>query len=335
MKGRVWTMALVGGLLALPMTAMGQSYTVNFTATPPSIDGSVADGEWDAAEPITGFTSHDSGDAEDSAEPTEVRALYSVDGLYVLFNCTDTDVIAGSIDSERYGAHPDDFAERIPAGDAGWTFANTDYLAIYLDPANVANDAEVDNGPDFYSYSLQMEPSNTALESLDERGLSHNYTEAGQFGGAQIKLDEPYESSDGNTYYWVGGLSWEVNGAEILDGPTDTGYVMEVFLPWSDLNAPYYLRGAEFLEGSVFVEGFATNEFATQGMLAVDGGLVTGMPTPGTVWKAQFARHSASASVQYVNWVGDTTGFVSRPFGDLVFGDAPATAVLEALQHMN
>lgn len=339
MNNKLFAPLMAGAILALPIGAMADTYTVNFTATPPTIDGVVSEGEWDAAgDWITGFTEHSSPTAEDSTEPTRVKALYSVDGIYFLFDCTDTDVVSVTVDSEYLGApQTEGMPGRVPPSDAGWTFAGTDYCAIYIDPANVSDveGEDVDN-PNFYSYSLQFEPSITANDERDARGNSHNYTEFGQFGGAWIKLDEPHTAPNGTEYFWTGGLSWELFDGKIVDGTKADGYIVEVFIPWSDLNHNYFLRGAEFVGADdVWTSDFASNEFATQGMIEVEGGAVSGMPMPGTEWKVQLCRHSASASPDYVNWVGDTGGFVSRPFGTFVFGDAPPTAVRDALQHRN
>lgn len=341
MKKTYWSLALASAVLASTVTASAQSYTVNFTATPPTIDGVASPGEWDAAEPITGFTEHSSDTPEDSAEATTVVALYSVDGLYLGYICTDTDVVSVTLGSERLGSTPEGTPGRVPAGEAGWTFAGTDYCAIYIDPANVSDDA-TDVDPSFYSYSLQFEPSMTANGEMDDMGNSYNYSEHGRFGGALVRNPNPVEV-DGTTPYWIGGLGWDIEGTRIVDGATADGYLVELFIPWSDISYPYYQAAIEFIsaDGESFYLGdwdeptVRNSVDAVMGAVRIEGGAVTGMPVPGTTWKVQLARHSASAAVTYVNWVGGTGGFVSRPFGDFVFGDAPASAVAEALMHMN
>ena len=81
---------------------------------------------------------------------------------------------------------------------------------------------------------------------------------------------------------------------------------------------------------------FPTIETAEDGTQGYPGfGCVNGMPMPGTTWKIQFSRYSETAVPAYTNWVGDTGGFVTRPFGDLVFGLASASDVREALMHLN
>lgn len=322
--------------------AFSQNYEVRFTSTPPTIDGAVSPGEWDgAASAITEFVGHDTGNPEDAQESTRVRALYSVDGLYILYECTDTDVVSIVTGSERYNGAPQGTPGQQTSGSVGWTFGGTDYLAIYIDPANVADD-RTDVDPSFYSYSLQAEPSITANQLMDDNGNSYNYTEFGRFGGARIR-NTMFPEIEGTLVMWLGGGSWEISDkTEIKDGASADGYVMEFKIAWSDLNLPYYEtyggrfisdQGVRFIDLEGIDNDLNSEETTVWGLERIPGGNVTGMPLPGTVWKVQFARHSASAAVQYVNWVGSTGGFVSRPFGSLTFGAASPSAVLDALIH--
>lgn len=337
MKKSLFAFLAISALI-LPQVVFSQSYTVNFTATPPTIDGQVSAGEWDAAESPLGsdWTSHDSATPYDEAEPTSVRVLYSVDGIYILYECVDTLVQSVTVDSERLNGSVAGTPGRVASGDAGWTFGNTDYLAIYIDPANVADD-RTDVDPGAYSYSLQAEPSMTANQEVDDQGNSYNYTEFGRYGGFRVRNPNPVDVG-GVTEYWVTGGSWEIPNSKVLDGPTSDGYVMEFFIPWKDLNYPYYEFVAdEIIDGGTILDAQDATvrqfETALWGLARVDGGDVTGMPLPGTTWKIQFCRHSASAAVQYINWVGDTGGFVSRPFGQIVFGEATATDIRDAMMH--
>jgi len=319
--------------------AGAQNYTVNFTAKPPTIDGVVSAGEWDAAAPaITGFTQHDAAVNEDPTEPTKVRVLYSVDALYILYECTDSDVVSIVTGSERFNGAPEGTPGQQTSGSVGWTFANTDYLAIYIDPANVADD-RTDVDPSFYSYSLQAEPSITAKNEMDDKGNSYNYTEFGRWGGGFVR-NTLFPTINNVPVMWFGGGSWELDKTVIKDGPTANGYVMEFKIPWTDLYCPYYEYYAGRLGGNIAeLNGIDTDlnsEAETVwGLERVEGGKVTGMPVPGTVWKVQFARQSASAEPQYVDWVGNTGGFVSRPFGNLIFGEVSGgeAAVQNAALH--
>ncbi|RJP26462.1 MAG: hypothetical protein C4527_14970 [Candidatus Omnitrophota bacterium] len=338
MKQRKGMILLGFALLVTPGLVFAQSYTANFVATPPVIDGVVSPGEWDAAAPALGsdWTDHASATPADPAEPTKVRVLYSVDALYILYECTDTDVISVVSGSERLNSSLDGTPGKQASGTVGWTFANTDYLAIYLDPANVADD-RTDVDPNNYSYSIQAEPSVSFFGEKDDWGNSYNYSEFGRWGGFRLRNPNPVNVG-GVTQYWLGGGSWEIYNSQIVDGPTADGYVMEFRIPWEDLNYPYYQHvGSSIADNLIILDGedaaVRNDASSLWGLAAVNGGDVTGMPQPGTVWKVQFCRHSASANPQYTNWVGNTGGFVSRPFGNLVFGAATGTAVREALLH--
>ena len=339
-KTLLFGMAL--SLLAPAVQALNEGATVTapFLATPPTIDGVVSPGEWDDAMVAPGeWSEHNSDLTEDSLEPTVVKVAYSVDGLYILFECTDTGVAAAAGASEFLGNGPtaiDGQAQPFTFGGA------TDYLAIYLDPTNYSDDAVNAN---FFSYSIQAEPGVTA----NGADASYTFTEAGQNGRFKRKFDPPLVDNDGVTHHWAGGVSWELNKSKIIDGPTSDGYVMEWFIAWTDLDGYYQNWASEVLDGVSDVALDQLDTFNIQNALvhsffldaegnAVGGmgfGNVTGMPMPGTEWKVQFSRYTQAAAPQYTNWVGDTGGFVSRPFGSLVFGQASGSAVREALMHLS
>lgn len=303
------------GFCLISIGAFAESYTANFTAKPPVIDGKVSAGEWDAAAAaITKFTAHDSETDQDPKEKTKVRVLYSLKGIYVLYECTDTLVQSVVTGSEE------------PGNGGGWTFANTDYTAIYIDPANVSND-QTDPDVNTFSYSIQVEPSRTANAADD----TYTYTEFGRWGGCTFR--NPDATAEDR---WLGGGAWQLKESKIFDAKSADGYAMEFFIAWSDLNLPYYQHfGSTITENAITLIGaeatLRQDPTAYWGLAAVDGGNVTGMPLPGKTWKIQFCRHSASSEPQYVNWVGATGGFVSRPFGDLVFGEVTTAQIQDAM----
>jgi len=315
-------------------TNSGASVTAPFVATPPVIDGKITAGEWDAAQVAPGtWSAHDS--ATPASVKTVVKAVYSVDGVYFLFDCDDTKVESAAPGSEYYHDLNIDGAVLNP-----FTFGGaTDYLAIYVDTANYQDGLP---NADAYSYSIQFEPSQTAKNEKDPRGNSYNYTECGRWGGFRMPLNPPIEDNDGNIVYWLNGVQWQ--GSEdmkIMDAARAGGYVMEIFLPWSMFTGYYQNFADTDLWPAVdafdpfgAANGIIRNlEMADDGTEAVVGtGIVTGMPKPGTTWKVQFARYDGTTG-EYVNWVGDTGGFVSRPFGNLVFGPASATNVQNALMY--
>ncbi len=308
----------------------GATVTAPFLATPPTIDGVVSAGEWDDAAVASGeWSEHSSDLTQDPLEPTVVKIAYSVDGLYILFECTDTNVAAAAGGSEINGQNTFSFG------------GDTDYLAVYLDPLNYADDAL---NSAWFSYSIQAEPGVT-VNAEDE---SYTYSEVGQFGRFRNKFDPPLDNGDGTLTYWGGGVTWDLSNTKIVDGPTDDGYAMEWFISWTDLNGYYANYGSEVLEAVIDVGLEQTDPFNVLNGIVhgffLDGdnvignigfGNVTGMPMPGTAWKIQLARYTEAAAPQYTNWVGDTGGFVSRPFGNLIFGEASGSAVREALIHMS
>lgn len=330
----------VSALLVLPVFSMAQSndgatVVATFMATPPTVDGTISAGEWDAAGVAPGeWSDHGSATPADAAFPTSVRVAYSVDGLYILFECVDDLALAAAGGSESFG------------GEQPFTFGGeTDYLAVYLDPSNYADG---NPGSNRFSYSIQAEPGMTA----NNADASYTYTELGQFGNMAAKLDPPFTNADGNLQYWAGGVGWDAPGLVVMDGETAEGYAMEFFIPWSALPGYTLDWTSEPLDGiadirldntdpfgvaNASVPGFRFAEDGTA--YAVGLGAVTGMPLPGTVWKAQFCRYTDTATPAYSNWVGDTGGFVSRPFGNIEFGglgDNPGSAVAEALSlHSN
>lgn len=331
---------LLAAALCLPQlglaqgTNSGASVTAPFVATPPVIDGKITAGEWDAAQAAPGtWSAHDSATA--STVNTVVKAVYSVDGVYFLFDCDDAGVQSGATNSEYYHSLNIDGAILNP-----FTFGGaTDYLAVYVDPANYA-----DNLPNSsaYSYSLQFEPSMTAKNQKDHLGNSFSYTEVGQAGSFKAPANPPLEDKEGNLIYWMNGVEWQgSDNLKAADAARSGGYVMELFFPW-EMFTGYYRNflDADYLPADSANDPFQAAfgalrnvEMADDGTEAVVGsGLVTGMPKPGTTWKVQFARYDGTTG-QYVNWVGDTGGFVTRPFGNLTFGPASGTDVRNAMMY--
>ncbi|MBN2328947.1 MAG: hypothetical protein JXR73_17540 [Candidatus Omnitrophica bacterium] len=332
-------------LLVLPVmsfaqgTNSGATVTAPFLVTPPVIDGAVSDGEWDAAATLEGpWSDHGSTAQADSAFPTTVKVAYSLKGLYILFECVDDEVLAKAGASEYLGSGP----TAVEGQGQPFGFGeDTDYLAVYLDPTNYQDDQLNAN---YFSYSIQAEPAVTATGGSESS--SYTYSEAGQSGRFKRLFNPPLTDNDGNVHYWAGGVSWELDGTVIVDGPTDAGYVMEWFIPWGDLDGYYQNWAGEILDGLSDIGQDETDPFYSSNALlhayfAGEGGsvsypgfgAVTGMPMPGSTWKVQFSRYSEGMTPQYVNWVGDTGGFVTRPFGNLVFGDAEVTAVRDAILH--
>ena len=324
--GLIVSMALIPALCHAQGSNSGATLNATFTPNPPTIDGQVSPGEWDNAGVTTGaWTSHDSTAAADATEPTVVKVMYDVFGLYILFDRTDKNVECGATGTERLQDGPSHSPYYTPGSTVGWDFAGQDYIAIYVDPAAT--------GVDLYSYSIQVEPSMSVLgpTAVDHLGNSYTYTEVGQFGGLKARFADPETElglSDPLEWdYWAGGVSWDLTDSKIADGLRAGGFYVEFFIPWTDLNSYYDAYGSEIID-EYFVEANGLPYEPGYGLVKQPSGNLTGMPAPGTEWEIQFGVHSGSMTgAQYVNWVGDTGGFATRPFGKLVFGDAPAAQV--------
>lgn len=343
--GKIFVIGLVLGIPMLGFaqgTNSGATVTAPFFAKPPVIDGKVSAGEWDAAGIAPGtWSAHDSTTV--AAWKTTVKVCYSLDAVYFLYECEDPQVQSSVTGTEYYHGLADVAGQMNSA--FGWG-GETDYVALYIDPANYADNAP---GADDFSYSIQWEPSITAKNEKDSAGNSYFYTESGRWGGFRALFNPPVIDKNGKAIYWGGGVAWQPK-VQIVDGPMTGGFVCEVRIPWAGLNG-YWRRSMENgvdLGGGLFeitVNGDAMDAYYSEwGALKVlnvasDGtgvpvgtGIVTGMPAEGTVWKVQFCRYS-NGDLGYVNWVGDTGGFVSRPFGNLVFGPASGTQVEDAMLH--
>jgi hypothetical protein len=319
-------------------TNSGATVTAPFLSTPPVIDGAVSAGEWDSAATLEGpWSDHGSATEANPDFPTTVKVAYSLKGLYILFDCVDDAVNAVAGASEFLGSGPTVEGQGQP-----FTFGGeTDYLAVYVDPANYQDDQP---NASWFSYSIQAEPAVTATGGSETS--SYTYSESGQYGRFKRLFNPPLTDADGTEHFWANGVSWDLQGSMLVDGPTDTGYVMEWFIPWGDLDGYYQNWAGEVLDGLADVGQDETDTFfslnamfhayfvAEDGSISYPGlGAVTGMPMPGTTWKIQFCRYSQGMAPDYINWVGDTGGFVTRPFGNLVFGDAEVTAIRDAIIH--
>ncbi len=340
---------VLAALVAAPVigfaqgTNSGATITVPFVANTPVIDGQISDGEWAMVGVAEGtWSSHDSDAVATMA--TTVKVCYSVDAVYFLYECEDELVQSIATGTERLQGMTD--VDGQMDGTFPWQ-GETDYVALYVDPSNYADDAP---DAELYSYAIQWEPSITAKNEKDAAGNSYFYTESGKWGGFRALLNPPVVDANGATHFWGGGGAWDGQGIEIVDGATADGFICEVKVPWASFNG-YWRRSME--SGidlgdnlyEAFINGGDTDPYLSEwgGMkvlnIAADdtvtpvgSGIVSGMPMEGTTWKVQFCRFSNGA-LGYVNWVGDTGGFVSRPFGNLVFGPASGSAVENAMLH--
>jgi hypothetical protein len=328
---------LLAGVCALPIVAFAQEQTnegaqlvAPFAVVPPVIDGKISPGEWDGAGVAGGqWSSHNSTEPEDPSRPMTVKVKYGILGIYVLFDSLDTDPECHATGSERLSSGPTDSPYYATA--AGVTFDWTGYRCVYIDPTGGASD---------HSYSIQGMPSMSVNGETDHNGNSYNYTEVGLYAGLKCKIRNPVEDEGlpaDQVVYWANGGSWDLHDSRIADGmkPDGSGMVMEFFIAYSDLDGYYHHWGTEIIDGGLLVDVDAGIPETIWGLVQdPGGGFVTGMPAPGTVWEMQFGTHDDGAGNLWVNWVGDNSGFATKPFGKVIFGAVEPSAVREAMLHL-
>jgi hypothetical protein len=125
----------VSVLAAITASAGALNYDVNFTATPPAIDGTI-DAVWATASPAaTGFVDATAA-VTVSDQQTHVRVLWDSNKLYVLYEADDSLILPGAT-----------------ANDTGFSAAS-DAAEIYLDPSFWNGTAGND-----YIYQIAVDPS--------------------------------------------------------------------------------------------------------------------------------------------------------------------------------
>ena len=334
---RKYGVCLVVAAMCLPLGALavneGATVVAPFMAVEPVPDGVISPGEWDNAAVAPGdWSMHGAADLAAADQPTVVKVAYGLKGLYILYECTDGEPVALAGGSEVFGANTFSFG------------GDTDYIATYIDPANYTGPGE-----STYSYSIQAEPSFTANAEGDDLGNSYTFTESGQYGGFRSLFQPPRVADDGTVQYFGSGGQWDLVTSKVKDGPIDGGYAVEWLVTWEDLIGywRHSLGGLVQIDGSIHeveLNGdqtvpelvqfgtIRTYETPADADPVPVGTGMTGLPAEGTQWQIQFARYNGTNG-EYTNWVGDTGGFVSRPFGTLVFGSASGTAVRDAMLH--
>ena len=208
-------------LLSASAFAQNNAYDVNSTTTPPTIDGVVSEGEWDGASAAAGGWRV----LRDPAGPLAAnndrfRMMWDDTNLYVLY---ETDL----------GTYRDDnVREQI-------RFAYNN-INFYFDPdldgeGNLGTETMPFRTPDGYQIAVNMYlgtyvcESGCSVETNDNsnNALNHGPSGLSSFAGAYS------DSTTGNNLGWLG-----MRGTQIgtVNGPS--GGVMELAIPWSDLDAP-------------------------------------------------------------------------------------------------
>ncbi|MCX7001288.1 MAG: hypothetical protein NT106_13495 [Candidatus Sumerlaeota bacterium] len=133
----------------LSVSAIALNYDVNYTGTPPAIDGTI-DTVWSSASAAASIFKDNTDGATISSQQTYVRLLWDLNKIYILFEADDNAIVASAT-----------------ANDTGFDFSTPqDTAEIIFDPAD-GQDTSVVND---YVYHITVNPA----------AIVYTYTEAGQ-----------------------------------------------------------------------------------------------------------------------------------------------------------
>lgn len=272
-------------LLLLPATTIAQNtYDVNFTSSPPTIDGVVSPAEWDDAAAEAGgwrILRDPVGPAD--TDNNRFRMMWDDTNLYVLY---ETDL----------GTYRDDnIREQIRFG-----YNNIDF---YFDPdldneGNVGAETSPFLTPDAYQIAINMHLGSfvcTSGCSIENNDNQFNALNLGPLGLSSFSAAYS-DNTTGNNLGWLG-----MRGTQIGNVNGTSGGVMELAIPWTDFDAPGLdangLDPGLNLMGASPVDGDQWN---------FNAGFIPEGSSPLPVW----------------NWHDNPTGqefFASQPHGVLTF----------------
>lgn len=318
-------------------TNEGAQLVAPFAGIPPVIDGVVSEGEWDNAGTAGGaWSPHNDPAPVDPAFVPVVKVQYGLRGLYILFEHPKPDPAAG------------DAFERLGEWVNGSGFVWQNYCSVYIDPTG---------GETGESFGFHAEPSVSVHgpDAVDPMGNSYTETGVGRGGLATRWTSvEAAMAAQGVTadevWFWDSRrLAWDFTDSRVLDGlkPDGSGFVVEWMISYTDLSHGFWngwaVVAGDLADVNLDEDRFLKND-AGNGPLAVGlsapefaKSYVNGMPAPGTVWEMNFGANWAidndESTPAFYNWVGDTAGFDTKPFGRVIFGEAEPAAVREAILH--
>lgn len=205
MKKRLFLAFFALGIFLLGAYVFGQSeatrfYTVNFTSSPPTMDGVVSAGEWDDAE----------------ARQAEFRLLRTTApgtltsedvGFQALFDNTNLYVVVTTNDSDFSGAGA--------TADDSMTF-NED-VEIFWDPGDLNENKGGDTEDDTYQIAIPMITGTRA---------------AGAAGPPYITHAARYDAT-------FGGLTWNPVNVALGVNATGGAGVVEIAIPFAEMNSSY------------------------------------------------------------------------------------------------
>jgi hypothetical protein len=197
-------------------------YTVNYTSTPPTIDGVVGASEWNAAEPRQAEFRllRTAAPGTLATEDVGFRALCDDNNLYVLVTTNDPD-----------------FSTAAATADDSITYS--DDVEFFIDPGDLNENKGGDTEDDSYQIAV---PMITGVRA------------AGAAGPPFIATAARYDTN-------FGGLTWNPTHIAVGVNATAGAGVVEIALPFGDMNETYgaFLNSATSGETDLVLTGPPNN----------------------------------------------------------------------------
>jgi len=214
--------AIAAALCILPATTFAQNtYDVNSTSSPPTIDGIVSAGEWDDAAAEAGgwrILRDDAGPAD--TDNNRFRMMWDATNLYILY---ETD----------FGIYRDDNVRDV----IRFGYNNINF---YFDPdldeeGNLGTETDPSRTPDGYQIAINMYLGSFTCASGCSVELNTNEFDAINAGPVGLSsFSGAYsDNTTGNNLGWLG-----MRGTQIGTVNGTSGGVMELAIPWTDFDAP-------------------------------------------------------------------------------------------------
>ncbi len=281
------------GALALPGAALAQAtgtpknYTTPYTWTPPTIDGVVTPGEWDAAPVAGGWGILRRDEADIDADNSRFRMLWDDKYLYILVQSSNANWSPANDTVDK--AH-------VPGTQIQGISFGADNLNIYIDPnvdgeENVRPDNQVDG------YQIAWNQLLGRGEFVDDGAGGRKFTNTGLF------LENHVNTPFGNQGRWQG-----LRKSTFIQNHGATGGLIEFALAWEDLDAP---NRADFLSD---VKAFPADE----------GTAHPHRPRVGDKWIFNISRITSNPDNFLPIWSWHSAqSFAIAPHGTIEFAGGP------------
>jgi hypothetical protein len=182
------------GALALPTAAFAQasgtpkSYTTPYTWTPPTIDGVVTPGEWDAAPAAGGWGILRRDEADIDADNSRFRMMWDDNYLYILVQSSNANWSPANDTVNK---------DHVPGNQIQGISFGADNLNIYIDP-NVDGEDNVRPNDQVDGYQIAWNQLLGRGEFVDNGSGGRKFTNTGLF------LENHVNTPFGNQGRWQG-----------------------------------------------------------------------------------------------------------------------------------